>query len=106
MLEEFSQLSDQKKIKFQFPHGIESIESMISRFITYTREIAIAHPKETILITSHGGVIRWFLIQLGFATEKQLPWGSIDNTAQVIFKSNGVDFVIEDTIGVNKKNEN
>lgn len=102
ILDKLSQLPFEEKANYQFPRGIESINSGISRFITFLREIAIAHPKQTILIGTHGGMIRNFLIHLGFGTEKELSFGAISNAAHVVLLSDGIDFFVQDTWGVNK----
>jgi len=51
-------------------------------------------------VVTHGGVMRAFLIHLGVGDEKTLSPGSIENTAYVIIKSDGVDFFIKKTEGI------
>lgn len=82
--------------------GVEADEKIVARAITLLREIAIAYTGKNVLVVSHGGLLRSLLIHLGFATDDQLPPGSVGNTAYIKLKSDGVDFFIEETKRVNK----
>lgn len=82
---------------------VESDENIILRLTTFLREIAVAYPKKTILVVSHGGPMRTLLIHLGFATYDNFTEGQIDNLAYVKLKSNGVEFFVEETKGVKIK---
>lgn len=79
----------------------ETNDLIISRVFTFLREISVAHPGKTILVGSHGGVLRQILIHLGYTTEAQLPSGSIQNLAYVKLESDGVNFEVKGTEGVN-----
>lgn len=103
LLDKYENLSDDKKFTFKLPHGIETNEAAVTRFIRFLREIAVAHIGKTVLIVTHGGVMQFLLIRLGFATFQELRWGSIDNNGYIKLLSDGVDFFIKETYGVNKK---
>jgi len=103
LLQKFEDLNDQEKFKYKMPYDNKSWEDIITRFITILREIAVAYPNKKILVVSHGGVIKFFLIHLGFATTKQLGWHAIKNTAHVKLLCDGVDFFIKETFGVHKQ---
>lgn len=45
--------------------------------------------------------MRHFLIHLGLASHKTLPPGTISNTAYVKIETDGIDFFIKKTLGVN-----
>lgn len=85
--------------------GIEADEKIVARAITLLREIAVAYTGKNVLVVSHGGLLRALLIHLGFATDDQLPPGSVSNTAYIKLKSDGIDFFIEETKGVEKKEQ-
>lgn len=89
-------LSKEKRFKFKMAPDIESDQEMISRFIIFLRELAIINPNKKILIVSHGGIMRAFLIHLGWAEYEELPPGSVKNTAQIIIESDGIDFFIKE----------
>lgn len=82
--------------------GIEADEKVIARTITLLREISVAYLGKNVLVVSHGGLLRALLVHLGFATDDQLPPGSVGNTAYVKLKSDGVDFFIEEVKRVDK----
>jgi len=102
LLKKFNKLSYEKKASYQFPFGIESINSCVSRLVPFLKEISITHLNQTILVGTHSDMIRYFLIHIGFATETELTDGSISNTAHVKVLSDGIDFFVTETWGVNK----
>lgn len=81
--------------------GVETNEKMVGRVITFLREISVAHPGETILVVSHGGVMRVLLLHLGYIAEEKLPSGSIQNLAYIQLKCDGIDFSVITTSGIN-----
>ncbi|MEA3355197.1 MAG: histidine phosphatase family protein [Patescibacteria group bacterium] len=101
-LDKYESLTDKEKLKFKMPYKIENWEKVMVRFISFLRKIAISYPQKTVLVASHGGLIRHFLIKLGFAENNQLPWGSVENLATIKLLSDGVDFFVKETWGVHK----
>ncbi len=86
-----------------FP-DMESAEEALGRFITALREIAIAYPNKTVLVVSHGFVMRALLVHLGVGTFRELSSGAIANTGFVVLRSDGVDFFIQEISGIEKRN--
>jgi broad specificity phosphatase PhoE len=82
--------------------GFESDEQIMSRFITALREIAIAYPKQTVLVASHWGLMRTFLVHFGYKSFKDLAGFKFTNTASIILKTDGLDFFIEQVNGLKK----
>lgn len=103
LLIKYEQLSEENKRKFKYPTS-ESDEELISRVITYLREIAVAYPGKKVLVVSHGGVLKNLLIHLGWGTYKSLSTTGVSNGAYIILASDGVDFFVKETVGVNKNN--
>ncbi|MFH0943410.1 MAG: histidine phosphatase family protein [Candidatus Beckwithbacteria bacterium] len=106
-LDHFATLSDEAKFNYDFAHGIETLSMTVSRLINFLREVAIAYPGKTVLIVSHGAVIRHFLIRIGFATFNQLRWDPdkappINNLGYAVIQSDGIDFFVTETFGINK----
>ncbi len=86
-------------------HGLERAENnedLIARLIPFLRELCIAYAGKTVLIATHGGLMRAFLIHLGFGTHETLRSGAISNTGYVKIESDGVDFFVKETMGVKK----
>jgi broad specificity phosphatase PhoE len=87
--------------KFNSNMGMESDEEVMSRFLTFLREIAVANPGKTILVATHAGPMWMFLVKLGFYSYK--GWISINNLAYIKLESDGVDFFVKETSGIEKK---
>ncbi|KKS78677.1 MAG: hypothetical protein UV54_C0055G0005 [Candidatus Beckwithbacteria bacterium GW2011_GWA2_43_10] len=108
LLAEFETLSDEAKFNFDFPYGIENLNQAVTRLITFLREISVAYLGKTVLVVSHGALIRHFLIRIGFATFQQLQWVPgislpIANLGHAVIDSDGIDFFVKDTYGINKQ---
>ena len=102
-LNKFLKLSYKERYYKKPYEDTESDEKLMVRFIPFLRQVAVAYPDKNILIVAHGGVMRVFLIHLGYGTYITLPSGSINNTAYVRLMSDGVDFFIKETFGIEKK---
>jgi broad specificity phosphatase PhoE len=96
-------LTEEEMWKFRLFEDMESAEEAFGRFITALREIAIAYSGKTVLVVSHGNVMRSLLVHLGYAVFKNLQSGAIENTGYIKLESDGIDFFIKETAGVNKK---
>ena len=95
-------MSQEQRYRFKIDDDIETDEEFFTRFLIFIRETAVAYPGKTILVATHGGLMRYMLVHLGFGTYEELRWGAVTNTAYVKLKTDGVDFFIEETFGVVK----
>lgn len=100
LLAEREQLTEQEQWKFRFGDDMESDEELADRFIVQLREIAAAYPGKTVLVVTHGGCIRMFLIKSGYVKYGQLPGGAFRNAGYVKTLSDGVDFMIKKVNGI------
>jgi broad specificity phosphatase PhoE len=83
---------------------MESDEEIMSRFLIFLRECAIANLGKTILMATHGGTIRAFLIKLGILSyARSEEKVEIRNLAFVKLESDGVDFFVKKTSGIEKR---
>lgn len=105
LFDKVKQLTEKGQKEFKFDHDIESDEEVISRFITQLREIAIAYPSKTVLIVSHGGCIRTFLMHTGYVKYGELPVGSFSNAGYAKVLSDGVNFFVKEVRGVKQIKE-
>lgn len=103
MFEKFGKLNEKQKLKFKLAEDIESDEEIFNRLNLFLREISTVYPGKNILVVAHGGIIRAFLIRLGYASHRELPPGSVKNTAYIKLLSDGTDYFIKETYGVEKK---
>lgn len=102
LFEKLKTISEAEKQDFRLGNGYESNSEIATRFIAFLREIAVTYIGQTILIVCHGSIMRSLLMRLGFGTYDGIPPGSIDNTGYFVLESDGVDFFIKQTVGINK----
>jgi probable phosphoglycerate mutase len=100
LLEQTKQLPEEDQWKFKVKDDVESDFELVSRFITQLREIAVAYPNKTVLVTTHGGCIRMFLMRVGAFARGALPGASFQNAGYVKVLSDGVDFFVKEVKGV------
>jgi broad specificity phosphatase PhoE len=79
---------------------VETSEHMVERAIPYLKKIGSKHRGETILVVSHGGLLRVLLIYFRFARISQLGRYSIPNLAYVIVETDGDMFKVVGTEGI------
>jgi broad specificity phosphatase PhoE len=99
--EEIRKLAEEEKMKFVF-EDVETEEHLYERFNVFLREIAVVYAGKTVLIVCHGNLMRTLLWKLGWATYHQLPSGSVKNTGYYIVESDGTDFYLNETSGIEK----
>ena len=103
MQKELSELSEIGKFQYKHSEHMESAKEAASRLITFLREVAVAHPGQTILVGNHGNLIRNFLTHLGWAKFDELANAKdVENTGYVVVESDGVDFFVKETQGIRK----
>jgi|SRR3989344_3612679 len=93
-------LVKKSKIESEKP---ETDDLIISRLTGFLREVSTAYPGKTILLATHAAPIRTLLIHLGFGNYDNLPNGCISNLAYVKIKSDGKNFIISSTSGIQKE---
>lgn len=95
-------LTDAEWMKQKLDDRFESGEEMVSRMLTFLREIAVGYPGKTILSVCHGDLMRNLLVHLGWGTKNELRSHAIENTAYFVLKTDGTDFTIKKTEGITK----
>jgi len=80
----------------------ESVKEAGSRLFAFLQEVAHIWRGQTILVVSHGAILRGMLMMLGFATTTELPPGSVKNTGYVVLETDGEHWSIADTQGIVK----
>ena len=105
LLEKKEALTEEEQWKFNISDDMESDEELANRFIIQLREIAASHINKTVLVTTHGGCIRMFLVRTGYAGYKKLQGGTFQNAGYVKASSDGIDFFIEEVKGIKYKDK-
>ena len=102
MFELLKTLPRKEKRKVKFAEGIESDEEIINRLIAFINETVTGEEKKTLLIVTHGGIMRAFLNHLDWNGDVDLRAGAIQNTGYIKLTTDGTSFAIEDVVGVEK----
>lgn len=100
---ELEQLSHEGKMKYKPVPDAESWDDAASRLTQFLLQISASYVGKTVLIVSHGNIMRALLVRLGYAKYDQLPVGSIKNTGYFILKSDGKNFILKKVWGVQKE---
>lgn len=95
-------LDEKAKSAYKHTDDFDSSEEAAVRLITFLRETAVAYSGKTILIVSHGNLMRATLTHLGWAKYDELPKRAIDNIGYFVLESDGIDFFVKETFGVTK----
>jgi len=101
-LKKYEKLSKEERFRFRVHPTVETEGEAAARFINLLREISIAYLGKTVLVVSHGGTMRILLIHLGYGTPQELSAGVVKNTGYIKLISDGIDFFVKETYGVEK----
>jgi broad specificity phosphatase PhoE len=101
-LKERESLSENEYDSFRLAPDIETNEEIVIRFMIKLREIVVAYPNKNVLVVSHAGPIRNFLIKVGYAERKVLIGGSFKQGGYVKVLSDGIDFFVKEVWGLRK----
>lgn len=96
----FEKLSDEEKFSYKSESDIESDEEIASRMIRFIREIAVRFAGKTVLLVTHAGMMKALLVHLGYGTYQTLPNGSIKNTSYIKLATDGIEFFVNETMGI------
>ena len=100
--EVIEKLSGDKFYTYKSSPDIESNGEIVERIITFLREAAIAHAGKKILVITHGGIIRTFLVKLGVLAYRDAVW--IGNGDYVKLETDGSDFEVKEIKGMERRN--
>jgi broad specificity phosphatase PhoE len=101
-LKERENLPESEYASFRLASDVETDEEVVTRFLAQLREIVAKYTGKNVLVVSHGGCIRNFLIKMGYAERKNLSGGSFKNGGYAKVFSDGVDFFVKEVEGIRK----
>lgn len=101
LLEKEKSATREERWKLKFADDIESNEEINNRFVTFLKQAARTHAGKTLLVVTHGGIMRAFLNYLEWGGGQDLPGGAVQNTAYIKLVFDGKNFNIEHVEGVN-----
>ena len=94
-------LSEKERFTYRAHHSFETDEESTARFITFLRETAVAYANQTILVVTHGIMMRNLMIHLGSMSYKDNKF--FQNSGHIILESDGVDFFVKEMNGFENK---
>lgn len=74
---------------------VESIPQAMSRTVPFLKEIAAKHPGESILILTHGGILKSLLYYFEFTSSIAIP-----NTSYLVVQGNGDSLIFQKAHGI------
>jgi broad specificity phosphatase PhoE len=102
-LEERENLPEVDYSSFKLAPSIETDKELVTRFINKLKKIASANLNKSVLIVTHGGCIKNFLIEIGGVERKFLFDGSFEHGGHMKLFSNGKVFYIKEIDGLKSK---
>lgn len=97
----FAKLKHEEIFVYKSSPDVESDKEITTRLITFLRETAITHAGKKILVVTHGGVMRAFLIRLGVTDYKKPMF--VGNGGYIKLETDGIDFEVKEIMGVHKR---
>lgn len=94
----WASLSDHERLHYKVTDNGETPAEAMKRFTVFLKEIALAHVGHTILVVTHGGMMKDFLISQQFTTYDDFP--GFKNTGFIKLRCNGVQFLIDELQGL------
>lgn len=99
-LETMNDFSDEARWTAKPSPEVESDHEVAERFTKALKIIAKEHADKTVLVVSHGGCIRSFLVHVGQYKLQELPGGSFGNCGYVKVQCDGEKFKVLEVKGV------
>lgn len=103
LYKDFKSLTPEEKFHYKLDENEESFAEGYARFSKTLLEINEQYPGKTVLIVTHGGMIRGLLIKNGYGDFNKV--GDMDNCGYVKVLSNGKTFKIIAVAGLKSWNE-
>lgn len=78
----------------------ETFRESHNRYLKELKFVAAKHPGETILVVSHGSVMRSLLVSLGYSDFRKLRGGTLKNTGFILLDYSNGAFGLQEVVGV------
>jgi broad specificity phosphatase PhoE len=95
-------LTSKEWLTHRIVEDVETGDEIVTRFFTFLREVAVTYAGKTILVVSHGDVMRTILVHLGWATHIEMRGKTIENGGYIVLQTDGTDILIKETKGIKK----
>lgn len=100
----FTKLEHEEIFNYKSSPEMESDNEITNRMMIFLREAVIANAGKKILVVTHGGIMRAFLIKLGVADYKNPIF--VGNAGYIKLKTDGIDFEVKEIKDIHGKQKN
>lgn len=95
---EWENLSNEQRMDYKISDSAETPNEAITRFMLFLQELAIVYADKTILVITHGTILRNLLIKLNIETYDSIR--KFENTGYIKLQVKNTDFIIDEVVGV------
>lgn len=100
--EAFDTVSEKEQLLWKVVEDMESFTDVYGRVVSFFDEVTTLYPGKSVLLVSHAHVMLSLLVKLGFATFRELPFGSIKNTGYITIEKENKSYRIVSVFGITK----
>lgn len=98
LFDKWNDMNDEERQKYKLSDDMESNEEALNRLTAFLKETATTYKGKSVLIVSHGGLMRYLLIKLGIADYNYF----FENSGYIELESDGKEFVVKKLKGLIK----
>jgi broad specificity phosphatase PhoE len=98
----FEKLNEEEKFAFRYYPNGESAYDVVKRFKSFLISVIDEYKNRTIVVVSHGYLMRSFLIYEHFAKFDELLGGTIKNCGYFVIETDGSKFEVTDKFGIKR----
>lgn len=95
-----------ERMDYELAPDVETDRDLVDRLVQFLSEQVPNHLGQTMLVVTHEGVMRAFLIHLGFGTHDELSRNSISNVGYIQLTAQNGQYQVVNTHGVTKQIDN
>jgi broad specificity phosphatase PhoE len=96
-------LPHDKMMRYRYADDGETPLEGVTRLDSFLSKVMKRHTGRSVLVTSHGNLMRKYLMHLGWTTSEELPDGAIENAGYYVLETDGTTLRVKKTYKVKKK---
>lgn len=100
LFDKWNEMTNEERHKYTLSDDMESNEQALIRLLTFLGEVKISHKGQTVLVVTHGALMRYLLIHLGHSSYDYISY--FNNTGYIKLESDGVNYFIKELKGFHK----
>lgn len=98
LFDKWNDMNDEERQKYKLSDDMESNEEALNRLTAFLKETTTTYKGKSVLIVSHGGLMRYLLVKLGIADYNYF----FENSGYIELESDGKEFVVKKLKGLIK----